>query len=418
MITATRKTPTFAPSKVVALPTRCGAWLRHSIWRTAFASTGGLQVHGALPVGGCVVVANHSSHADSAALMAALDSAHRPVVAAAADYWFVNGTRAAVCRATVSGFPVRRTGGGLEDLRASAAVLDAGGAVVVFPEGTRTGGDCQTARFHSGAARLAASVGVPLVAVGLSGTGRLLPKSGGAGPAFRPTRVVVRIGDPVVVTSDGETDCATATDIVEHSVRELAAHRAEGARDSRLRSRVASFCASRRALALAAIWGLCEALSWPIVPEFLLAVLVVAAPRRWVSLTAATVVGSALGGLIGFAVARGGVALPAPLTTARMHSVVTAQIAGEGSAAVQHQPLSGIPFKVYVRAAGDDAHTSPLAFTVAASGARAPRMFAAAAIFALLGAVGRRARRWYGIYLVLLTGGFCIGIAKIVLAWR
>ena len=48
--------------------------------------------------GGCIVVANHSSHADTAVLLAALPSTAKPVFGAAADYWFAVPTRRIVAR--------------------------------------------------------------------------------------------------------------------------------------------------------------------------------------------------------------------------------------------------------------------------------------------------------------------------------
>jgi len=47
---------------------------RKALWRTVLALTGGLRVHGAaaLPPGPCVTAANHQSHADTVALIAAL----------------------------------------------------------------------------------------------------------------------------------------------------------------------------------------------------------------------------------------------------------------------------------------------------------------------------------------------------------
>jgi 1-acyl-sn-glycerol-3-phosphate acyltransferase len=177
---------------------------RRALWRGVFTLTGSLRVEGAaaLPAGPCVVVANHRSHADTAALIAALPARRRPAVAAAADYWFRGGARPALCRLLCAAFPVRRGGGGGADLAAAARLLAAGRDVIVFPEGSRSR-DGRTAEFHRGAARLAASAGVPLVPVGLSGTGTLLPPRG-SGRRRRRATVIVRIGAPVCVAELAE----------------------------------------------------------------------------------------------------------------------------------------------------------------------------------------------------------------------
>jgi len=174
------------------------------LWRAVLRLTGGLRVHGAaeLPPGPCLIVANHSSHADTAALIAALPAWRKPVVAAAADYWFRGGFRPAICRALCAAFPVRRSGGGSADLAAATRLLAAGHDVIVFPEGTRSR-DGQIGDFRRGAARLAAAAGAPLVPAGISGTRALLPPtgSGWAGGPGRPCRatVTVRFGAPVFV---------------------------------------------------------------------------------------------------------------------------------------------------------------------------------------------------------------------------
>ncbi len=167
---------------------------RRWLWRAVLAATGGLTVSGALPRGGCVVVANHSSHADTAALLAAIDARHRPRFVAAADYW--SGPRGMVSRALGAAVPVRRTGGGSADLAGCAALLAAGRAVVVYPEGTR--GDGPPGRFHAGAFRLATAAGVPVVPVGIAGTAELLPRHG----RLRRRPVAVRIGTPVAAGTE------------------------------------------------------------------------------------------------------------------------------------------------------------------------------------------------------------------------
>lgn len=169
-----------------------GALLRRWLWRTAFTCNGGFAVEGPIPERPCVVVANHSSHADTAALLAALPARRRPAVAAAADYWFAGPLRSLVCRTLVAGFPVRRGGGGSADLAHAVHLLEQGRIVVIFPEGTRSRDGC-VAAFHSGAARIADKAGVPLLPVAIHGTREVLPVHG----QVRRGRVLVRFCPPV-----------------------------------------------------------------------------------------------------------------------------------------------------------------------------------------------------------------------------
>lgn len=179
------------------------ALVRHVFWRLVIAVAGGLRVDGQLPGEPCVLVANHASHADTAALIAALPARRRPVIAAAADYWFGRPVRAAICRMLAGAFPVRRDGGGSEDLASAAAMLGAGRDVIVYPEGTRTR-DGSLGRFHSGAERLARRAGAPLVPVGIVGTRDLLPVHG----RLRRGRIAVRMGAPALDIAAAQTAVA------------------------------------------------------------------------------------------------------------------------------------------------------------------------------------------------------------------
>ena len=169
--------------------------LRHWLWRVVSAVSGGLTVTGRWRVnGGCVVVANHSSHADTAVLLAALPPTAKPVFVAAADYWFDVPVRRFVASSLAGVLPVRRSGGGGFEAMLAAArpALAAGRAVVIYPEGTRsTNGNVR--EFRSGALRLARECGVPLVPVALTGTADVLPKGG----RWSPAPMQIRIGEPV-----------------------------------------------------------------------------------------------------------------------------------------------------------------------------------------------------------------------------
>jgi 1-acyl-sn-glycerol-3-phosphate acyltransferase len=150
--------------------------LRRVLWGSLFRALGGISVHGTLPRGACIVVANHRSHADTAALLAALPARSTPRVAASADHWFERRRRRYCCRWLAAGFPVRRTGGGYDDLAGARQFLAAGGVVIVFPEGSRNTGQ-GLASFHTGAFTLARETGTPIVAAALVGTSQVLAKN-------------------------------------------------------------------------------------------------------------------------------------------------------------------------------------------------------------------------------------------------
>ena len=383
---------------------RVAARLRHALWWLVLTLTGGVERRGRLPRGGCVVVANHSSHADTAALLAALDASHSPAIGAAADYWFASPWRGRICSRLAAGFPVRRSGGGMDDLLGMAQALRAGRAVVLFPEGTRARAG-ELGSFHRGALVLAEHARVPVVPVGIAGTDRLLPKHG----RLRPSLVRVRIGEPLPYTATPEEAREAVAALHARTV-------AEPLRDSRVRKRLARVISARSGLLLAFAWAFAEALSWPLMPELFLAVACVAVPRRALKLSVTALAGSVAGGLLALQLASTGVSLPAPLTTDRMRAEVRHELFAEGASAVRHQPWDGIPFKVYAKEAGraDVAATDWLA---ASARARGSRTLTVGLGFGAFGFLAHRLRRRYGTYLALLGGGFTVGLSLIVAGW-
>ncbi len=176
--------------------TRITSVLRHRLWRAVCAVSGGLTVTGRWRVpGGCVVVANHSSHADTAVLLAAQPAGAQPVFAAAADYWFDVPVRRFVASSLIGVLPVRRSGTDTyaQLLAAARPALEAGRTVVIYPEGTRST-DGSVGEFRSGALRLARDCGVPIVPVAVLGTAEELPKGAGF---ISHAPMQVRIGEPV-----------------------------------------------------------------------------------------------------------------------------------------------------------------------------------------------------------------------------
>jgi len=169
--------------------------------------------------GPALIVANHSSHLDTAVLLATLPASRRrrTAVAAAADYFFGTVWRAAGSALVFNTFPMERRGGSQSSL--PGHLLADGWSLIVYPEGTRSP-DGIPGRFRMGAAWLAISHSVPVIPVGLRGTyaamsrGRGWPRSG-------RTRVAVRYGAPIF-PEPGETPRELAPKIA-NAVQELIA---------------------------------------------------------------------------------------------------------------------------------------------------------------------------------------------------
>ncbi len=135
-----------------------------------------------------------------------------------------------------------------------------------------------------------------------------------------------------------------------------------------------------------AAWAAVEAVSWPLVPDAPLAAAAVGRPPRTaVALAAATTGGSVLGTIAGMSLARRGIVAPQPWTTPMMRAAVDEWLSDRGALGVAHQPLSGVPHKLFVAAAPRHGISagSMVTATVAFRGAR---MSATA-----LGVVGARA---------------------------
>jgi 1-acyl-sn-glycerol-3-phosphate acyltransferase len=145
--------------------------------------------------GPAVLCANHLSFFDSVLMMMTLD---RPVhFIGKADYLDSWKTRRLF--PAMGMIPIDRDSGtrAMVALDAAAEVLRDGGLVCVFPEGTRSR-DGHLHRGHIGAARVAITVGCPILPVGIVGTREIQPP-GTRLP--RPWRACsISIGAPLVAT--------------------------------------------------------------------------------------------------------------------------------------------------------------------------------------------------------------------------
>jgi 1-acyl-sn-glycerol-3-phosphate acyltransferase len=168
--------------------------------RTLLRTYHGFEVLGRenLPRGGSfVMVCNHSSHLDALCLLSALPlrRVHRAFPVAAADYFFSTPLRTIISVVVFNGLPFDRDRHGAPGLQLCRQVLEGpNNVLIMFPEGTRTRTGA-LARFRSGAARLVAGTGTPVVPCHLSGAFEAWPR-GHLAP--RPGRLRLRIGRPRV----------------------------------------------------------------------------------------------------------------------------------------------------------------------------------------------------------------------------
>lgn len=144
-----------------------------------------LEVVGRVPPGPCVVAANHESVLDPFLLALA---AEQPLhFLAKEELWRFRPV--AWLMDALGGIPVARGRGDRDVLARSVALLEAGEAIAIFPEGTVAGGI-----WTRGAARIALEAGVPLVPVRIVGSGRAVARG-----RIRLPRIRVVVGEPLEV---------------------------------------------------------------------------------------------------------------------------------------------------------------------------------------------------------------------------
>lgn len=181
-------------------------WYRvvQSVMRVVFVIQGGIRASGRSnlpPAGGVLLVSNHLSHLDVFVLGIPLE---RPLNYVARSSLFFPPLGALI--RSVGGFPIQRDGMGAQGLKETLKRLRAGGAVVLFPEGTRTG-DGELGHLKSGIAVLATRAAVPIVPAAIAGTFEAWPRTQKFpgchpiwihyGPAIQPTDIAELSADDV-----------------------------------------------------------------------------------------------------------------------------------------------------------------------------------------------------------------------------
>jgi 1-acyl-sn-glycerol-3-phosphate acyltransferase len=162
----------------------------HSYWRMGVQGVRNVPMRGPM-----LLCANHTSHLDAIAILAALPTATalRTSTAAAQDVFGDHRLRNSVSRLTTNAISIRRGTKFAAGLRTLEGVLRDRRPLILFPEGRRSP-DGKLLKFKCGAAMLAIRTGAPIVPVRLEGLHESLAR-GKHLPL--PTNVTVRFGEPI-----------------------------------------------------------------------------------------------------------------------------------------------------------------------------------------------------------------------------
>jgi 1-acyl-sn-glycerol-3-phosphate acyltransferase len=175
-------------------------WIWHSgrfIFKKWFALTGQGREN-LLSQQPYLIAANHVSHLDGPAIIAAHDkSLYHIYSLAASDYFFNNSLKSYIFRNLFNMIPFKRKGWFRDCLPICRELLNQNKIILIFPEGTRSkSGKLQT--FKSGLGFLALELGVPIIPAYIHGTYEALPK----GKIFhRRHPIQVAFGKPIHINT-------------------------------------------------------------------------------------------------------------------------------------------------------------------------------------------------------------------------
>lgn len=160
--------------------------------------------------GPVIFASNHLSFIDSIAIPV---TAPRPVhFLAKSSYFDGTGARGWVSReffTAIGAIPVQRGAGqaAMDALGQQRQLLEAGKAVALYPEGTRSL-DGRLYKGRTGVAFLALQTGAPVVPVGLVGTNDVMPV-GARMPSLKH-RITVKFGEPLDLSHHGAAESGKA----------------------------------------------------------------------------------------------------------------------------------------------------------------------------------------------------------------
>lgn len=179
----------------LALPWGVAYWVMKGLLSPIFYLCWRVRVTGRdnVPKRGPVILApSHTSFCDSFFLPLVLR--RRVTFVAKAEYF--NSWKTAWFFRAAGQIPMRREGGSVSERALAAArdVLNSGGILGIYPEGTRSP-DGRLYRGHTGVARLALQCGVPVIPVGITGTTDVQPIGSNIMRPFK--RVKIQFGAPL-----------------------------------------------------------------------------------------------------------------------------------------------------------------------------------------------------------------------------
>jgi 1-acyl-sn-glycerol-3-phosphate acyltransferase len=186
-----------------AIPLPVAYWILKAVLSPVFFLLWRVKIEGREHVpahGPAVLAANHQSFCDSFFLPLALR--RRVTYVAKAEYF--DSWRTSWFFRAAGQIPMNRGGGDASQraLDTARKVLDAGGLLGIYPEGTRAP-DPRLHKGHTGAARLALRCDVPIIPVGIVGSRAVQPPGSNLMRPFHS--VTVRFGPPVTYRSNEHT---------------------------------------------------------------------------------------------------------------------------------------------------------------------------------------------------------------------
>jgi putative phosphoserine phosphatase/1-acylglycerol-3-phosphate O-acyltransferase len=177
-------------------------------------------------VGGFILVSNHRSYFDVAALALVVQKKGRPTRFLGKKELFDAPVVGQIARA-LGGIPVERAGNASSSLGPAERVLRAGEGIVVLPQGTIPRGNAffdPQLKGKTGAARLAAGTGAVVIPVGIWNTESVWPRSSSLPRltnVLSPPTIRIRVGRPIAGLRLGSDDAVADTETIMAAIARL-----------------------------------------------------------------------------------------------------------------------------------------------------------------------------------------------------